>query len=116
MKVTYDAPAAEQRPVVNGEIPIIMIKCNGLGRDRWAEARHADGPHADRCKQMIAHSALVIHDSKKHRSHQFMNALFVMARCFIEGMVDNCCGINVLCIIRPRFFAGVFAEFQTPVN
>jgi hypothetical protein len=36
---------------------------------------------------MIARSALVIHNSKKHRHYQFMNAHFVRARRFMGRKV-----------------------------
>jgi hypothetical protein len=58
--------------MVNGAIPIIAMGDNGLGCNQPAETRHADRSCADRCKQMIARSALVIHNLKKHMNYQFI--------------------------------------------
>jgi hypothetical protein len=102
--------------MVNAEIPLIVKGGNGLWRYQGAEACCADGLHADRSKQTITRSALVIHVSKKHRNYQVMNAYFVRARRFMGRKVDIGCEINVLRIIRLRFFAGAFTEFQTPAN
>jgi hypothetical protein len=41
-----------------------------------------------------------------------MNALFVRARCFTRRKVDIFRKINAFRIIRLRFFAEAFAEFQ----
>jgi hypothetical protein len=73
--------------MVNDEIPIIAMERNWLGGDWRAEARDADGLSTDRSKQMIARSALVIHNVKKHRNYQFMNVHFGRARRFMGRKV-----------------------------
>jgi hypothetical protein len=102
--------------MVNGAIPIIAMERNGLGRDWGAEARRADGPRTDHSKQTITYSDLVIHDLKKHMTYQFMNAYFIRVRYFIGQKIEIGRQIKYICIIRPRFFAGVCAEFEALTN
>jgi hypothetical protein len=78
-------PAADRRLMVNVTIRLIVMGRNGLGRDWQTESHHADGLFADHSTQAIIHSALVIHNLKKHRHYQFMNAPFSKARRSLDG-------------------------------